>query len=34
MLAKVFSCAVFGLDGANVQLEVDISLALVTGRAP
>ena len=28
MLAKVFSCAVIGLDGAIVQVEVDISRGL------
>jgi len=28
MLAKVFSCAVIGLEGAIVQVEVDISRGL------
>ncbi len=28
MLAKVFSCAVIGLDGAIIQVEVDISRGL------
>ena len=28
MLAKVFSCAVIGLEGAVVQVEVDISRGL------
>jgi len=30
MLAKVFSCAVIGLEGAVVQVEVDISRGLLT----
>jgi magnesium chelatase family protein len=28
MLAKVFSCAVIGLEGAIIQVEVDISRGL------
>ena len=28
MLAKVFSCAIIGLDGATIETEVDISNGL------
>lgn len=30
MLAKVFSCAVIGLEGAIIQVEVDISRRLLS----
>jgi magnesium chelatase family protein len=32
MLAKVFSCAVIGLEGAIIQVEVDISTCLFAGE--